>query len=98
MKCPRCWAEKAYAHPMQGWKGALLDCLLLTRMKCQHCYHKFLIPWFFTLGKQVKPPSPSIPARGAEDRPATMKYVPHRSASAAKYSRSRGSRNRADAA
>jgi hypothetical protein len=25
-------------------------------MKCHHCYHKFVVPWLLTLGKQVTPP------------------------------------------
>lgn len=70
MKCPRCWAEKAYAHPVEGWKGILLDCLLLTRMKCRHCFHKYTIPWVLTIGKQVNPP-PKSPSRAA-DAPATL--------------------------
>jgi hypothetical protein len=68
MKCPRCWAHKAYARHVGGWKGVLMDCLLLQPMKCHHCYHKFIVPWFFTFGKEVRPPqsrsrrtAPSLP-------------------------------------
>jgi hypothetical protein len=56
MKCPRCWTEKAYVRPVGTAKSALLSCLLLVPMKCHHCYHKFTILWFFTIGKQVHPP------------------------------------------
>ncbi len=56
MKCPRCWTEKAYVRPVGTVKGALLACLLLVPMKCQHCYHRFTIFRFFTVGKQVRPP------------------------------------------
>ena len=99
MKCPRCWAEKAYAHPMPGWKGALLNCLLLTRMKCQHCYHKFVIPWFLTLGREVTPPSPSTPMRQPAESPPTVKYVRPRGAATAKgHGLRHGSRRRTDAA
>jgi hypothetical protein len=38
----------------------LLACLLLRPMKCQHCYHRFLVPWVFTLGKEVTAPMPRI--------------------------------------
>lgn len=56
MKCPRCWTEKAYVNPIPGWKGFLLAALLRTPMRCHHCYHKFSVWWFLTLGQQVKPP------------------------------------------
>jgi hypothetical protein len=56
MKCPRCWTQKAYLRKVPGWRGILLACLLLQPMKCLHCRHKFVTSWFFTLGKQVRPP------------------------------------------
>ena len=56
MKCPRCWAQKAYLRPAHGWKTALLSCLLFRSMKCHHCYHKFHVHWLLTLGKRVEPP------------------------------------------
>jgi hypothetical protein len=74
MKCPRCWAEKAYAYPVEGWKGILLDCLLLTRMKCRHCFHKFTVSWLFTIGKQVTPPAKTLPSRTA-DAPGTVPFA-----------------------
>ena len=55
MKCPQCWAEKAYVRQVKGWKGTLLTCLLLRPMKCNHCYHKFVVSWFSTIGKQIHP-------------------------------------------
>jgi len=57
MKCPRCWANKAYFHPVKGWKGLLLSCLFLVPMRCQHCYHRFLVSWFTTIGQQLEPPA-----------------------------------------
>jgi len=45
---------------VSGWRGTLLACLLLRPMKCLHCYHQFVVPWFFTLGKQVTAPAPRI--------------------------------------
>lgn len=98
MKCPRCWAEKAYAHPAGGWKGILLDCLLLTRMKCQHCYHKFVISWFFTIGKQVTPPLRG-PSSGSSDSPRTLQFTQARRAAGTRgASRRHDHRRRADAA
>jgi len=68
MKCPYCWAEKAYIRKAKGWKDALLYCLLLRPMKCHHCYHKFTAPWFATFGKQVKRPPvrPHVSGRSAQ--------------------------------
>jgi hypothetical protein len=32
-------------------------------MRCRHCYHKFTVFWFFTIGKQTLPPqSSAVPA------------------------------------
>ncbi len=56
MKCPRCWADKAYLHRYRNWREALLACLAFRPMKCHHCYHRFMVHWLFTLGKQVHPP------------------------------------------
>lgn len=56
MKCPRCWAEKAYARKVKGWKGILLALLFLQPMKCHHCYLKFVVLSFSTIGKQIAPP------------------------------------------
>ena len=58
MKCPRCWAEKAYLRKVGGLQGFLIDCALLVPMKCHHCYHKFLVSWFSTIGKRIQPPKP----------------------------------------
>lgn len=70
MKCPVCWAEKAYSRKVPGWKGWALACLLLEPMKCHHCYHKFVVPWFATWGKPIQPPprGPGV-ARTAHVRP-----------------------------
>jgi hypothetical protein len=56
MKCPRCWTDKGYLRRVSWWKQLALICLLLRPMKCHHCYHKFVVPWLLTLGKQVTPP------------------------------------------
>ena len=64
MKCPKCWTEKAYRHPQQGWKARLLMCLSLVSMKCHHCYHKFHTPWFATIGQTMLPPTIGTGADG----------------------------------
>jgi len=65
MKCPVCWADKAYLRPMEGWKDRLLACLMLVPMQCHHCYHKYRLFWFQTLGKPVVPPLRIAPATRA---------------------------------
>ena len=58
MKCPACWAEKAYLHKVPVWKRLLLACVLLVPMKCHHCYRKYHVLWFTTLGEKTIPPPP----------------------------------------
>ena len=72
MKCPCCWAEKAYVRKANGWKDALLYCLLLRSMRCHHCYHKFVVSWFAMLGKQTK----MRPIRAdASERPVGLSHA-----------------------
>ena len=73
MKCPRCWAEKAYMRKVAGFQGFLLGCALLVPMKCHHCYHKFAVPWFVTIGREMKPPQPRISPIGGAIRSAHAK-------------------------
>jgi hypothetical protein len=56
MKCPRCWTDKACLRPVSRTKRLLLRAVLLVPMKCQHCYHKFVVSWFSTVGKAIHPP------------------------------------------
>lgn len=56
MKCPKCWADKAYIREAKGWQPALMACLLMLPMKCHHCYHRFWVFRLFTLGERMKPP------------------------------------------
>jgi hypothetical protein len=60
MKCPRCWADKAYLRRVEGWRGLLVRLLLVRPMRCHHCYHKFCVPWPLTLGQRVDPPEMRI--------------------------------------
>ena len=79
MKCPRCWSEKAYLQRVKGWRRIILPCLLLRPMKCHHCYHKFPVFWFSTIGRQIKPPQLPVtpvnqlgrPSYAAQNRLAT---------------------------
>ena len=70
MKCPQCWAEKAYRRKVTGRKGLLYSLLLLEPMKCHHCFHKFVVTWFQTIGKQVEPPPTRIVRAGGTKRPS----------------------------
>jgi hypothetical protein len=54
--CPKCWTEKAYYHLPQDSKSKLLSWLFMVPMKCHHCYHKFHVLWFFTIGRRIHPP------------------------------------------
>jgi len=56
MKCPRCWADKAYLHRYRSAVESLLGYLAFRPMKCHHCYHQFMVHWLCTLGKRIEPP------------------------------------------
>ncbi|REJ64487.1 MAG: hypothetical protein DWQ31_21395 [Planctomycetota bacterium] len=56
MKCPKCWAEKAWKREVHGVKRVLLATLCVVPMRCHHCYHSFHIPWFYTIGRSIEPP------------------------------------------
>ena len=55
LTCPRCWTEKVYLREVKGWKRVLLASALLRPVQCHHCYHNFLVHWFSTLFKRIKP-------------------------------------------
>ena len=57
MKCPKCWADKAYRREVSGFKGRLLKFLFIVSLRCHHCYHKFHVPWLSTIGKKIQPPA-----------------------------------------
>ena len=101
MKCPVCWAEKAYIRRVNGWKGIALACLLIVPMKCHHCYHKFHVSWFTTLGKSITPPPLRIAPISRSRRPS---HAARHVAAAQVESQAEGSRpldsdlRRADAA
>lgn len=57
MKCPVCWAEKAYRHEAKSKMVRMLAAFrIVMPMKCHHCYHFFSVPWLRTLGQQMQQP------------------------------------------
>ena len=75
MKCPACWAEKAYRRRTKRLTDALLGYMMVP-MKCYHCYHEFHVPTILTLGKQITPPARPATA----SRPNTLSYAAQRRA------------------
>jgi len=57
MKCPKCWAEKAWIREVQGVKRLAFKAFCVVPLRCHHCYHKFHVSWFSTIGQRVTPPS-----------------------------------------
>jgi hypothetical protein len=60
MKCRACWTDKAFIRDVSGWRGFLHSWLGIVPLKCHHCYHKFSVPWFSTIGKRLTPPAMTI--------------------------------------
>ena len=76
MKCPACWADKAYVRQVTPVRHAILSCLFLVPLRCHHCYHKFTVPRLLTIGKRLIPPvlkapqhTPSYPGIAGSTRP-----------------------------
>jgi hypothetical protein len=78
----------------------LLSFALLVPMKCQHCYHKFTISWFLTIGKQIEPPVLRIAPVSREAGPsyAARHYAATRNGQPAGTPVSQERKRRADAA
>ena len=70
MKCPVCWAEKAYRRPTKSLAGALLSYLIVP-MKCHHCHRTFHVPVVLAIGKQITPP----PRPATANRPNVPSYA-----------------------
>ncbi|HEX4142112.1 MAG TPA: hypothetical protein VHY91_01070 [Pirellulales bacterium] len=68
MKCRACWTDKAYLRDVSGWRGVLHSWLGMVPLKCHHCYHKFSVPWFSTIGKRLTPPAVASRAMPAADK------------------------------
>jgi hypothetical protein len=71
MKCRACWTDKAYIRDVSGWRGTLHRWLGMVPLKCHHCYHKFSVPWFSTIGKRLTPPAivtRPVPVTAAGDK------------------------------
>ncbi len=58
MKCPKCWAEKAWIREVHGFKRIVLKSLCVVPLRCHHCYHRFHVSWFQTIGQNLNPPAP----------------------------------------
>ena len=57
VKCPVCWAEKAYRREAKSKMVRMLAALrIVMPMKCHHCYHLFYVHWLRTLGQQTQQP------------------------------------------
>ncbi len=82
MKCPRCWADKAYLGTYRGWQDILLGCLAFRPMKCNHCYHHFMVHWVFTIGKRVVPPVLRVTPYRVEETGKHKKERPSRKTAA----------------
>jgi hypothetical protein len=100
MKCPRCWTEKAYVRAVSPAKRLLLNLAMLVPMRCQHCYHKFTVPWFLTIGKQIEPPALRIAPVSRDTGPsyAARHYAATRDGRTSTTPSKRESPRRADAA
>ena len=58
MKCPACWAEKAYRRKAKSKMDRVLAAFrIVMPMKCHHCYHLFNVFWLRTFGQQTQEPS-----------------------------------------
>ncbi|MHB8902654.1 MAG: hypothetical protein ACYC6Y_28170 [Thermoguttaceae bacterium] len=82
MKCPRCWADKAYLTGSHGWWEVVLGCLAFRTMKCTHCYHRFTVHWVLTIGKQVVPPMLKVTDYRSEGARRPDKNPPRRKTAA----------------
>lgn len=90
MKCPACWAEKAYRRNEDGAWATVLRRLLFIPMRCRHCYHKFWVHRLLTMGqvieapakKQAAPPpeKPSVAAQHVSQRAEDPQTPPRRKA------------------
>ncbi len=75
MKCPACWAEKAYRRTEEGTWAWVLRCLLFVPMRCRHCYHKFYIHRLFAFGKVIEPPAKPRPAPPPEKPSVAARHM-----------------------
>lgn len=70
MKCPQCWAEKAYQRRVSDWKWTVLRWFLFVPMQCHHCYHKFSIFRLTAWGKKIDAPHARVVPLGQIGQPS----------------------------
>ena len=73
MKCPACWAEKAYVRRSKGWLDWALRVLLILPMRCHHCYHRFYTFRLLAWGQRIEPPPPRPVQRPNADTQAQQR-------------------------
>ena len=79
MKCPECWAEKAYRRNEKGPWAGLLRCLLFVPLRCRHCYHKFWVHRLLTLGQVLEAPAKAHAAASPEKSSVAARFVTQQS-------------------
>ncbi len=63
MECPHCRSARLHVRHVGIGRRVLLGLGLLVPIRCEHCFHKFTVSWFSTLGGRIGPP-----ARGSRRR------------------------------
>jgi hypothetical protein len=75
MKCPECWAEKAYRRNESGPWAGLLRGLLFIPMRCRHCYHKFWVHRLLALGQVIEAPAKPQPSSSPEKSKVATQFL-----------------------
>lgn len=81
MKCPACWAEKAYRRTEEGqglW-AKVLWALGFVPMRCRHCYHKFWTHRLLVLGQVLDAPAKQKSAPAPEKSSVAAEFVSQQS-------------------
>jgi hypothetical protein len=79
MKCPECWAEKAYRRNEKGPWAGVLRCLLFIPMRCRHCYHKFWVHRLFAFGQVIEAPAKPQLATPPEKSTVAAQFIAQQS-------------------
>jgi hypothetical protein len=81
MKCPACWAEKAYRRNEEGARALLLKCLWFVPMRCRHCYHKFWVHRAFAYGAVIDPPAKPLAATPVQRSSVAVQHLSRQASS-----------------